>query len=563
MLTSLESDDAARRKAFSISADGRVQPACPGCLNHPPQQLFAHDCPDAGAPFVTAYDVCPICDKSLTPPISFPSKVADVMKNPNGSSKEARFDPASNALLPSPGGKFLVILSGHGSRLPIVVPRQSRISTKQEYFDSWYELFDCDNPVSGEITILSPAVVEAAEEGWKLREVGRIEIKPDPSAQPPVSTARVQIPCAACGVLGDVGHAYCKRCGSPMLGQQSVAAVPPESRSEVEEDSAHSLDTTTDQFYENVSRASEELSVPGGSAPAGIPWKGLLAGIAALGLVGIVIVITALSGKGLLPGSELSVEKKLDRSIAAGNLFGPGNDNAHDLYYTLKNSGVSDETLRGYREKLTPLLTSHGYQLISGLMQIGYDEPDFTEWQEASKSLDWVQELNPNNTFIAARAAYCRGRAAYLQNDLDGALKWWTSAADLDKSWVLPVNGLGMVHTGKRNFATARSYFLQALQRDAKWPFPDENIGNTYVSEKNYSTAKEFYQKAVGKAPDWAKPHVHLAYIALMEKDYATAVAEFETALGPKAVGLKGDETANTQKALEKARQKLSEAQGY
>jgi tetratricopeptide (TPR) repeat protein len=195
-------------------------------------------------------------------------------------------------------------------------------------------------------------------------------------------------------------------------------------------------------------------------------------------------------------------------------------------------------------------------------MQIGYDEPDSPEWIEAAQKLEWAQELNPNNTFIAARATYCRGRAAYLQKDLAGALSWWTKAAALDKAFVLPVNGIGMVHTANNSFGLARTFFLQALERDAGWPFPEENIGNTYWEEKDYETAKQYYRKAIAKAPNWSKPHIHLAYIALTEKDYATAVSEFETALAPDAIGLKGKEPAAAQKALEKARQKLSE-QGY
>jgi tetratricopeptide (TPR) repeat protein len=521
-----------------------------------------HTCEDFGASFVTPRLACPFCNEALELPPNFPCSVADYLENLRLPTTHLQFEPDSNSLSESDAGHYILIEKIPGSALPIVIPKVAKLTSKQDYYNTYYELFNCDNPGPGEVVVLSPAIVERAENGWQLREAGFIDIKLDAQPQAAVSGPQVKIPCAACGALGDLGQAYCRDCGLPVSGQQSAASISLESVAEGEQDFAEFPDTQADQFNENLSPPGAVISSSAGRG-SGTPWKGLFAGAAVLVVVAIVIAISALSGSGILPGSEISVEKKLDRSIAAGNLFGPANDNAHDLYYTLKNSGASDETLRAYREKLTPLLTPPGYQLISGLMQVGYDEPDFTEWQKASKSLDWAQELNPGNSYISARAAYCRGRAAYLQNDLDGALKWWISAADLDKSWVLPVNGLGMVHTGKRNFATARSFFLQALQRDAKWPFPDENIGNTYVSEKNYSTAKEFYQKAVGKAPDWAKPHVHLAYLALLEKDYATAVSEFETALGPNAVGLKGDETANTQKVLEKARQKLSEAQGH
>ena len=39
--------------------------------------------------------------------------------------------------------------------------------------------------------------------------------------------------------------------------------------------------------------------------------------------------------------------KLLDKAIAAGQIFSPATENAHDLYYQLKNSGASEEKLRG------------------------------------------------------------------------------------------------------------------------------------------------------------------------------------------------------------------------
>jgi tetratricopeptide (TPR) repeat protein len=554
----IESDNPGRRKVYSIAVQGSVSPVCPGCLIPPPAVTLDHDCPDFGGLFVTPRTVCPFCDDVLDPPPSFPSAVSSYLEKLHQPLVKLEFDPASNVLRESQSGDYILIEKVRGSVLPIVIPRAPRLSSKQDYYSTYFELFNCDNPAPGEVVVLSPAIVEKTENGWQLREAGFIDIKPDNSTESAV-TGQVRVPCAACGEPGEIGHAFCRRCGSPMLGQRDLP-ISPESSAAAEQ---YSAEAPAADYPDTLSVGGGAASIDAEFTPAGFPWNGLLVGGGVLAVVVILIAIAGLSRNGLLPGAELSVEQKLDRSIAAGNLFGPANENAHDLYSTLKNSGANDEVLRRYREKLTPLLTSHPYQLLSGLMQIGYDEPDATEWQEAAKSLGWAEELNPGNGSIAARAAYCKGRTAYLQKDLDGALKWWTNAADLDRSWVLPVNGVGMVHTGNRNWAAARTFFFQALQRDANWPFPEENIGNTYVSEKNLSAAKEFYQKAVGKAPNWAKPHVHLAYIALTEKDFATAVSEFETALGPNAVGLKGDESANTQKSLEKARQKLSEAQGY
>lgn len=558
---SVESDDPGRRKAFSISPQGLPNPACPGCLSRSSSSGLDHDCADFGALFVTQRPACPFCDEALELPPNFPCSVADYVEKLRVPTTVLQFEPESNALAPSASGHYILIEKVRGSALPIVIPKAAKLSSKQDYYNTYYELFNCDNPATGEVVVLSPAIVEKTDDGWQLREAGFIDIRPDPSAKPAAPTKRMQVPCAACGFSGDVGHAFCKNCGAPMLGQQTSPGFvqPPQTRAQTTHAPVSKPESNSDSFEEDLSHRTVESPVSAST----VPWKGILVGVVAVGLVALVIAIGAISKSGVLPSGEPSVEKKLDRAIAAGNLFEPSNENAHDLYYQLKNSGANADLLRGYRGKLTPLLTPRGYQLVANLMQIGYDEPDFTEWLHAAKRLDWAQELNPGDKVIAARAAYCRGRAAYLQKDHDEAIKWWTRAADLDKSWVLPVNGLGMVHTAQKNWGTARSYFFQALKRDANWPFPDENIANTYRVEKNFETAKEFYRKAIAKAPNWAKPHLHLADIAVLEKDYATAVSEFEIALSENAIGLKDSEPANAQIRLAKARQKLVETQGY
>jgi tetratricopeptide (TPR) repeat protein len=275
-----------------------------------------------------------------------------------------------------------------------------------------------------------------------------------------------------------------------------------------------------------------------------------------LGVVGgITLLLLIISG--LSVGGN-SVEKKLDKAIAAGSIFGPSNENAHDLYFQLINSGANEETLKRYREKLTPLLTQHGYRLTTDLLIFGYDEPDATEWQEAGRSLDWAVELNPGNSYMSARAAYCNGRAAFVQKQFDQALAVWTKAANWDKSWALPVNGIGLIYYGKRDYSNARSYFSDAINREPNWAVPYENMGNAYYMEKNRDRARGFYNTAAGKAPDWAKPHVHLADMAVEDKDYSTAVSEFEKALSSNAKGLKSQETTKVQQRLEIARQRLS-----
>lgn len=348
------------------------------------------------------------------------------------------------------------------------------------------------------------------------------------------TTGQTKTPtCPHCGNTNKPNELFCGKCGGLLNGSIDLLGRP-------------------------ASQAVEEsVQPPSSVAPSTaktnyLPLKLILGGIAGIVLLGILLTLASLSAGGN------SVEKKLDVAIARRNLFGPSGDNAYSLYYELKKSGANEETLKRYREKLTPLLTQHGYQLTTDILILGYDEPDASEWQDAGKSLDWAVELNPGNSYMSARAAYCDGRAAFIQKQSDQALTMWTKAASLDKSWALPVNGIGLIYNSRRDYSSARSYFSEAIRREPNWAVPYENMGNAYYMEKNRDYARQFYNRALEKAPTWAKPHVHLADMALEDKDYPTAISEFEAALSSNAKGLKGQELTKVQERLEIARTHLS-----
>jgi len=549
---SFESSESAKNKEFRLTEDGVPKPYCAGCLKSTKSKLRDHECESFAASYKTPRDTCPFCAETLAAPPSFPSSVSKLIEDIQESISPLEFDAESNQLHESRSGNYVFVSPTRNSSFSMVIPKAPRFNTRRDYYDTYQELFNCDNPIPGEVIILAPAMVEKSENGWTLREPGNIEVNPDSGSK----VAAATIKCASCGAFGSRGRAFCKRCGSAMNQVEPASAATP----------GYS-DQAVETFHANIGASGHSPTLTAAPAPSTSqtdvvppsdtskpkPNAGVRIGLGvAAGVVFLIVIIVVAA---TMSGS--SVEGKLDNAITKRNLFGSSSDNAYALYYQLKNSGASEETMKRYREKLTPVLTTHGEQLINGLMQLGYDEPDASEWQDAAKNLDWAAELNPGNSSMAARAAYCNGRVAFLQKRYDQALTPWTRAADLDKSWVLPVNGIGMVYTSKRDFGTARSYFFQALQRDSNWPFPYENIGNAYWEEKDFGHAKEFYQKALEKAPNWAKPHYHLAYMALDAKDYPTAVTEFDAALDSNAKGLKGVEVSHAQRDREKA-QRLS-----
>ena len=536
-VVSVESDTPGRRKEFSISAEYLPTPSCPGCLHKPQTKNVQHECADFGRTFGTNRSTCPFCDQPLDPEPVFPCSVATLRSNLRRKLPTLQFDPHSNLLTESPGGAYLLFESS-GSRVPIVVPNRPHLSSKQDYYALYYELFNCDNPAGGEVFVLSPAVVEKAENGWALREPGAIEIKGSTEALIE-SQEQPSIVCKKCGTQAKPRHTFCKRCGSPLQSDE-----PSQPKEPVASDVYH--DYPLHHLAEPTANTSSEFQTP--SAP-NYHWKPIFAVVGGLATVGIIlVVIIALSVGGN------SVEKKLDSAIKAGNLFTPANENAHDLYLQLKNTGASEQALRPYRERILPLLTSSPLQMINEFMVPGSDEVPLTEWQGAARSLRWATELKPDDGSLRARSLYAEGRIAYLSKDENNAITTWERAADADPSWPLPINGIGLIYTGRKDYETARRYYQIAIQRDANWAYPYNNMGTAYYMQRNYYEAKGFYQKAAQLAPRWARPHSWLGDIAMKEEDYNTAIAEFTLTLDSSATGTKNMD-------LEKIRRQLALAQ--
>lgn len=560
---SIESNEPGRRKLFSLS-NGIPSPTCPGCLEKPSSAALEHECKDFGASFLTNFSTCPFCDEVLEAPPDFPCKVSEYLSNLKTPPTVLRFDSQANTLKAFPTGDYVLVPRVPGINVPVVIPNAKRFESKRDYYDTYYELFNCDNPSAGEVIVLRPATVEKLDSGWQIKETGVIEIKADIKQSSAVSASNM-VACGNCGTVGNTSQEFCGRCGvalstffssrgqdensgQPVLTIHQASISYPGSFVPTQEVAADFGPVVTNPTLDNLSTTYAAATSPATTATRTSIAPKIVVGVIAGVLLLVVVIAISLSVGGN------TVEKQLDEAIVKGNLFPPPTQNARDLYTQLKNAGANEDTLRRYRERLVPLLTSQATHLIQNLMQPGYDEAAVSDWQSAAKSILWATEFNPADNALAAKSSYCQGRVAYLAKQGQDAIQHWTQAAKLDQSWALPLNSAGLVYASEKNYSAARSLYFEAIRRNSNWANPYNNLGTSYYMEKNYSEAKVYYQKAVQIAPDWARPHAWLGDIAMNEKDFATAVSEYQAVLGPKAIGI-----GNMN--LEKIREKFEQAQ--
>lgn len=555
----LDSPAPAKRREFRLSLEGAPLPSCPGCSKTNDHALLEHECEAFGATFTTSRASCPFCHEEVSIGLSFPASVANYLNQFTGDKVEAAFDAETRQLVRTSPGEFLLLQAAKGTQLNFALPGLTRFDSRSEFFKYYKDYYDYDEPAAGEVIVLSPATVRKEGKGWSLQATGRLRINTmevaDGLEQPQVTTATsplanpagatvALLACSKCGATAKPTHKFCKKCGaaikvsesngaanpSPTVLLEAAPVTPPPPAAAREAETNNAPDLTSDSREPDKSKVWISLAV--------------LAGIALL------ISVLFFTSKKSAP----SIESKLDDAIVRNNLIAPPGESAYDYYMQLTNEGASPATLATYRERILPRLTPRPQELLDEVIRPGGYDGSVSEWEEAQKFLAWAVELKPGDQQLAAKAAYCEGRTAYLKSRIDEAMSAYQRAADLDKTWATPLNSLGAMLNERRRYSEARGYLIQAIRRNPDWALPYNNMGTSYFLENNISDAKPNYQKARDLAPNWARPHAWLGSIALREKDYCTAVDEFEQALQYGTPTMSSWNPQRIQKDLDEAR---------
>ncbi len=364
--------------------------------------------------------------------------------------------------------------------------------------------------------------------------------------------------CFECGMQNKIGSKFCKRCGTHQLQEVTPlietpitveATQPLKQEPNIDTLFSNQKDDEPKKndlgFFKNIESINEEEE--------GRDKKRIL--IFSGGILALLLIICGIAWYASLPHPS---EKKLVDAITNNQLMLPQGASAVDYYHQLKADGVKPETIKKYEERLIPIVLQKPQKTIDDFTVTGADDPGLESWQESLKLLEWANEMKPNDNLISAKIAYCKGRVAYISKNTEQSIELWKQAADLDKSWALHMNGIGVIYNERKDYSTARVFLFDAMNRNPKWANPYNNIGTSYFYENNLYEAENYYLQAIERAPDWARPHAWLGTIAMKNQDYSRAVHEFEKVLSSNSTGsLNIDEI---RQKLEKAR---NLSQGY
>jgi tetratricopeptide (TPR) repeat protein len=214
-----------------------------------------------------------------------------------------------------------------------------------------------------------------------------------------------------------------------------------------------------------------------------------------------------------------------------GKLVTLSNDDAYSYYYQLRGLDPSHKALAEAGPKVLPQLRSLGEDAFRKKMLVTSERETVQDWQKTLRIYEWAHAIEPGDKQLEGRWRFAEGEFAKLQSRRDDAERGFSQAAQLNSSWSLAQNSLGLLRSESKRYQDAIPYFQRAIDLQPEWEIPYNNMGTAYYYLKDYDTSLYWYGKALEKNSSWGRPHFWIGTIYELKKWKPQAIEEYQTAL--------------------------------
>jgi tetratricopeptide (TPR) repeat protein len=227
---------------------------------------------------------------------------------------------------------------------------------------------------------------------------------------------------------------------------------------------------------------------------------------------------------------------------------------AYSYYMQLKNIDPTNKALTEIAPQVLPRLRSMGDDVFRRKVMTNIEKLTDQDWERTQRVYEWAYYLTPGDRQTEARWKFAFAEVAKAQKRLDEAERGFSAAAQLDSSWALPQNSLGLLRSEGKRWAEAVPHYQRAINLQPGWVIPYNNMGTAHFWQKDYETAAYWYNKAININPDWSRPHYWMGRIYEQKGMKSLAITEYQTALNndPNGYSLTSDEQVFIRKRLEK-----------
>jgi tetratricopeptide (TPR) repeat protein len=355
--------------------------------------------------------------------------------------------------------------------------------------------------------------------------------------------------CNHCGNIIEDELRFCTECGEAISLNQSV---PPPVPGNIGVGGVSAFSTFTPTAPLGQTTISSTLPTEFGMSEkkAGIQnsTKIVIGSTSAVAIIAIAIAIYfALESS---PTAKLA--KAMENAVNNSRLVTLSNDDAYSYFFQLRGQDPTHKALKEIAPKVLPQLRSMGDEAFRKKKAVTSEKDTTQDWARTLRIYEWANALEPTDKQLEARLKFAEGEVAKLGGRKDDAERFYSTAAQLNTSWALPQNSLGLLRNEGKRWSDAIPYFQRCIDLEPNWEIPYNNMGTANFYLQNYSAAENWYRAAIERNSNWARPHYWLGTIYEKNGWKAQAIEEFQIALNLGVDNLSVDLRNEIQKRIEK-----------
>ena len=249
-------------------------------------------------------------------------------------------------------------------------------------------------------------------------------------------------------------------------------------------------------------------------------------------VIGVIASVVIVIASYLIWASTFSLDARLKKALASGQIFSPAGASVYDLYRTEFARNPQSRTLAALGPAIQNAIEPAADEAFARWYK---DSDDTLNWPDVERTYDFLSIIDPAKTTHRMRKLYAAAQQNIDAREYLNAIRNYEDALKLDPSWALALNGIGKVYMIERsphyNERLGVSYYERAFNADPQFTWAAKNLGDYYVRTNDYFRAEQYLRRALATSPE--RPSILRALGNVCRRTHRTseAIAFYERAL--------------------------------